>query len=77
MNCPIGTVSALSGAVPKVMHCCITRGRIFNDPDIEGALWDNYLEDGGNPDNHDEWESYVMHNAINYLEDVIYFTESE
>lgn len=53
------------------------KGRIFNDPDIENALWDNYLEDGGNPDNHDEWESYVMHNAVNYLEDVIYFTESE
>ena len=53
------------------------KGRIFNDPDIEGALWDNYLEDGGKPDNHDEWESYVMHNAINYLDDVIWATESE
>ena len=80
MNCPIGTVSpvsALSGEVPKVMQLLHYKGRIFNDPDIEGALWDNYLEDGGNPDNHDEWESYVMHNAVNYLEDVIYFTESE
>nr|DAO32171.1 MAG TPA: hypothetical protein [Caudoviricetes sp.] len=53
------------------------KGRKFYNCDIEDALWDNYLEDGGNPDNHNEWESYVMHNAINYLEDVIYFTESE
>lgn len=53
------------------------KGRKFYDSDIEDALWENYLEDGRNPDNHDEWECYVMDNAVNYLEDVIYATESE
>lgn len=50
------------------------RGHVFSEPDIEDGLWRNYLEDNGNPD---EWESYVMDNAVNYLEDVIIATESE
>lgn len=53
------------------------KGRTFCNDDIQDALWDNYVEAGGNPDNNDEWEVYVMDNAVNYLEDIIYFTESE
>ena len=53
------------------------KGRTFYNSDIEDALWDNYVEDGGNPDNDSEWVAYVTDNAVNYLEDVIYATESE
>lgn len=53
------------------------KGRTFYNDDIQDALWENYVEDGGNPDNNDEWECYVMDNAVNYLEDVIYATEGE
>ena len=53
------------------------KGRTFVNDDIEGALWNNYYEEGGNPDNDSEWERYVIDNAVNYLEDIIYFTESE
>lgn len=53
------------------------KGRTFYDSDIEDALWDNYMEDGGNTDNDDEWAAYVSANAVNYLEDVIFATESE
>lgn len=53
------------------------KGHTFYNDDIQDALWENYLEDGGNPDNNDEWEVYVMDNAVNYLEDVIYATGGE
>ena len=53
------------------------KGHTFYNDGIQDALWENYLEDGGNPDNNDEWEVYVMDNAVNYLEDVIYTTEGE
>ena len=53
------------------------KGRTFYNCDIQDALWDNYVEDGGNPDNDSEWEAYVMDNAVNYLEDIINTTESE
>jgi len=52
------------------------KGQVFYSSDIEDALYENYVEDGGNLDNHDEWVSYVKDNAVNYLEDVIkYYTE--
>lgn len=53
------------------------KGRKFYDSDIEDALWDNYNEDGGDPDNDDEWVAYVSANAVNYLEDVIFAIENE
>lgn len=53
------------------------KGQVFYSSDIEDALYGNYVEDGGNLDNHDEWTSYVKDNAVNYLEDVINATEGE
>lgn len=53
------------------------KGQVFYSSDIEDALYENYVEDGGNLDNHDEWTSYVKDNAVNYLEDVINATEGE
>lgn len=53
------------------------KGRTFYDCDIEDALYDNYVEDGGNTDNNDEWESYVIANAVNYLDDIIAFGMGE
>lgn len=34
-------------------------------------LWDMFLEDHGNPDNNDEWETFVTNNAIDYLDTLI------
>lgn len=53
------------------------KGRTFYNCDIQDALWENYVEDGGDIDNCDEWQSFVMDNAVNYLEDIINTTESE
>lgn len=53
------------------------KGQVFYSSDIEDALYENYAEDGGNLDNHDEWTSYVKDNAVNYLEDIINATEGE
>lgn len=53
------------------------KGQVFYSSDIEDALYENYVEDGGNLDNHDEWASYVKDNAVNYLEDIINATEGE
>lgn len=53
------------------------KGRTFYADDIQDVLWDNYVEDGGNTDNDDEWVAYVIANAVNYLEDIIFATESE
>lgn len=53
------------------------KGRTFYDSDIEDALWENYVEDGGNPDNHDEWQCYVIDNAVDYLEDIIWLSKGE
>lgn len=30
------------------------KGRRFNGTDIQDGLWDNYVEDGGNPDNNSD-----------------------
>lgn len=53
------------------------KGQVFYSSDIEDALYENYVEDGGNLDNHEEWTSYVKDNAVNYLEDIINATEGE
>ena len=54
------------------------KGHTFYNWDIEDALWDNYVEDGGDPNNNGpEWERYVMDNAVSYLDDIINATESE
>ena len=47
------------------------KGYAFNGNDIQDALWDMFLEDHGNPDNNDEWETFVTNNAINYLDTLI------
>lgn len=53
------------------------KGHTFNYWDIEYALWDRYNE-CENIVNYAEWEQYVKDNAVNYLDDVIFFTaESE
>lgn len=53
------------------------KGHVFNAHDMQDGLWESYIEDGGDPDNDNEWESYVVDNAVNYLEDIIFATESE
>lgn len=45
------------------------RGHTFDENDIEDGLWQLFLDD--------DWEHYVIDNAINYLEDIIFATESE
>lgn len=53
------------------------RGHTFNVEDIVDGLWELYIEEGGTPDNDNEWESYVKANAANYLDDIIYVTEGK
>lgn len=53
------------------------KGRTFYTDDIHDGLWWNYVEDGGNPDNECDWVAYVIDNAVDYLEDIIFATESE
>ena len=47
-------------------------GHRFNGTDIQDAMWENYLDDGGNPDNDGDWVAWVIANAVNYLDDIIY-----
>ena len=47
-------------------------GYTFNYWDIENALWDMYLEDGGDEDDDDAFVEYVRDNATSYLDDVIF-----
>lgn len=54
-------------------HYCITR----DADDIHDGLWEHYVEDGGNMGNDHERVAYVVDNAVNYLEDIIFATESE
>lgn len=53
------------------------KGHTFYEPDITDALWDNYNEDGYNPDNESEWVAYVIDNAVNYLNDLIWLGAGE
>lgn len=48
------------------------KGRTFYNWDIEDVLWEYYIEDGGDPDNDNEWQSYVVDNAVNYLDNLIF-----
>lgn len=50
------------------------KGHTFDESDIEDGLWQMFLDDEWNTD---DWEHYVNDNAINYLEDIIFATESE
>lgn len=52
-------------------------GHTFYEPNITDALWDNYNEDGGDPDNESEWVAYVIDNAVNYLNDLIWLGVGE
>lgn len=45
------------------------KGHTFDKNDIKEGLWQMFLDD--------DWEHYVNDNAINYLEDSIFATESE
>lgn len=47
------------------------KGHRFNGTDIQDAMWDNYLDNGGNPDNEGDWVAYVIGNAVSYLDDII------
>lgn len=51
------------------------KGHRFNGTDIQDALWDMFLEDNGNPNNEGDWVAYVIDNAPNYLEDIIWLSE--
>ena len=55
----------MSGEALGRDQSCTTRGT----PSIKMTLWQMFL-DG-------DWEHYVNDNAINYLEDIIFATESE
>ena len=49
------------------------KGRTFYNCDIQDALWEYYVEDGGDPYNDGpEWERYVIDNAVNYLDNLIF-----
>ena len=49
----------------------VYKGYEFNYYDIADALWDMYLEDGGDEDGRTLAE-YVRENAVPYLDDVIF-----
>lgn len=44
------------------------KGRKFNGNDVQDGLWESYQE---TLDNCEEWEDFVINNAVNYLEDII------
>lgn len=48
------------------------KGHHFNGNDIQDAMWERYLEDGGNQDNEGDWFNFVVDNAVNYLEDLLF-----
>lgn len=50
------------------------KGRKFNGNDVQDGLWESYQE---TLDNGAEWEDFVINNAVDYLEDIIFATESE
>ena len=50
----------------------VYKGYEFNYYDIADALWDMYLEDGGDEDDDDAFAEYVRENAVPYLDDVIF-----
>ena len=65
----------MSGEALGRDQSCTTRGgHTFDENDIEDGLWQMFLDDVWNTD---DWEHYVNDNAINYLEDIIFATESE
>ncbi len=47
------------------------KGHRFNGTDIQDALWEDYLDNGGNLDNEGDWVAWVIANAVNYLDDII------
>lgn len=53
------------------------KGRKFNGNDVQDGLWESYQDDGGDPNNEGDWVAYVIGNAVNYLDDLIFATESE
>lgn len=48
------------------------KGHRFSGTDIQDAMWDTYRENGGNLHNEDEWFNFVVDNAVNYLEDLLF-----
>lgn len=36
------------------------------------AKWDDYQDNGGDPNNECDWRAFVIDNAVSYLEDVIF-----
>jgi len=53
------------------------KGRVFNGNDVQDGLWESYQETLDNINNSENWEEFVVNNAVDYLEDAIYATESE
>ena len=47
------------------------KGHRFSGTDIQDAMWESYLDDGGNPDNDGDWVAWVIANAVYYLDDTI------
>lgn len=50
-------------------------GRTFNYYRIEDALWEMYLEDGGNRRDEDAFNQYVRDNCVRLLDEIIYNEE--
>lgn len=47
------------------------KGHRFNGTDIQDALWESYLDNAG------DWVAWVIANAVDYLDETIWLTESE
>lgn len=73
----VSPILVLSGAVLGMTLSCITRAIGLTGTDIQDAVWESYLDNGGNPDNDGDWVAWVIANAVNYLDDIIWLTESE
>lgn len=52
-------------------------GHVFNAHDMQDGLWENYQEDLETGYTSLEWEEYVRDNAIDYLDDALFFEREE
>lgn len=51
------------------------KGHRFNGTDFQDALWEDYLKDNGDPYNEGDWVAYVIANAVDYLEYIIWLSK--
>lgn len=53
------------------------KGHVFSGNDMQDGLWENYQENLETGYTSLEWEEYVRDNAIDYLDDALFFEREE